>query len=360
MKKILYFVMAVVVSTTAFYCQDVPKNIIFMVGDGMSINSVGISEMFLEDSPFRRFTNTGLVVTVAADKLITDSAAGATAFATGYRTNKLMVSYKPDSTKVETILEFLSAKGYATGIIATSSLTDATPACFGTHSISRYNFYDIADQYSNLSIDYLVGGGTQYFLPENLGGTRSDSISIVEKFLKKGFNYCDKIEDIINYDKKEPLLGLIGYDEMPEAWNRKFTLGQITKSGLKYLSNTGKNFFIMVEGSQIDNTNHGNNKDGLVAELSDFNTAVNCALDFAEKDKNTLVIVVADHDTGGLSIINGDLNKKQFEIGWTTKNHAANMVAVFAKGPGAEKFAGIMDNYQIGRILFEYFGKIIK
>ncbi|HPN38790.1 MAG TPA: alkaline phosphatase [Melioribacteraceae bacterium] len=360
MKKTIFSILAVVVFTTAFYCQDTPKNIIFMIGDGMSINSVGISEMFFDNSPFRKFTHTGLVVTVAADKLITDSAAGATAFSTGYRTNKLMVAYKPDSTKVETILEFLSDKGYATGIIATSSLTDATPACFGTHSISRYNFNDIAEQYSNLKIDYLVGGGTQYFLPENMGGARTDGKNIVENFTSKGFNFVDKIEDVINYNKKEPLFGLIGYDEMPEAWNRKFSLGEVTKSGLNYLSNTGKNFFIMVEGSQIDNVNHGNNKDGLIAELSDFNTAVNCALNFAEKDKNTLVVVIADHDTGGLSVINGDLNKKQFDIGWTTKNHAANMVAVFAKGPGAEKFTGILDNYQIGRILFEYFGKTIK
>ncbi len=351
---------AVVVFTTAFYCQDKPKNIILMIGDGMSINSVGVSEMFFENSPYRKFTHTGLVVTVAADKLITDSAAGATAFATGYRTNKLMVSYKPDSTKVETILEFLANKDYATGIIATSSLTDATPACFGAHSISRYNFYDIADQYSNLKIDYLVGGGTQYFLSENMGGTRTDGVNVVEKFTKKGFVFHDKIEEIISYNKKEPLFGLIGYDEMPEAWNRKFSLGDLAKSGLSYLSNTGKNFFIMIEGSQIDNVNHGNNKEGLISELSDFNTAVNYALEFAEKDKNTLVVVLADHDTGGLSIINGDQRKKEFDLGWTTKNHAANMVAVFAKGPGAEKFTGIMDNFQVGRKLFEFFGKTIE
>lgn len=360
MKKTFYLLIAVVFITTAFYCKEKPKNIILMIGDGMSINSVGISEMFFDNSPFKRFTYTGLVVTVAADKLITDSAAGATAFATGYRTNKLMVSYKPDSTKAETILEFLSNKDYATGIIVTCALTDATPACFATHSLSRYNFYNIAEQYSNSKIDYLVGGGTQYFLPESMGGTREDGINLVDKFIKRGFNYLDKVEDILSYDKKEPVFGLIGYDEMPEAINRKFTLGELTKSGLNYLTGTGKNFFLMVEGSQIDNVNHANNKEGLIAELTDFNTAINYALDFAEKDKNTLVIVLADHDTGGLSVINGDQKKKQFEIGWTTKNHAANMVAVFAKGPGAEKFTGILDNYQIGRILFEFFGKTIE
>ncbi len=359
MKKLFFVLIAVVFYTTAFYCQQAPKNIIFLIGDGMSINSVGISDMFLENSPYRRFTHTGLVITVAADKLITDSGAGATAYATGYRTKKLMVSYKPDSTKAETILEFLADRGYATGIIATSSLTDATPACFGTHSLTRYSFYDIANQFSELKINYLVGGGTQYFLPENLGGTRQDGINVVQKFEDKGFVYFDKIENLLAYKENKPVLGLIGYDEMPEAWNRQFKLGDLAKSGIEHLKNTGKNFFIMIEGSQIDNVNHSNNKDGLVLELNDFNSAVNYALDFAEKDKNTLVVVIADHDTGGLSVINGDLSKKTFDIGWTTKNHAANPVAVFAKGPGAEKFTGLLDNYQIGRILFSFFGKTI-
>lgn len=360
MKKVVLFTTVALFFAATVFCENKPKNVIFMIGDGMSINSVAVSELFLENSPFRKFTHSGLVVTCAADKLITDSAAGATAFSIGYRTNKLMVGYKPDSTKVETILEYLSAKGMATGIVATSSLTDATPACFATHSLTRYNFYDIANQFVDKNIDFLVGGGTQYFLPENCGGTRPDSVNVVEKFKKKGYAYFEDIDKIINYNDKAPIFGLIGTDEMPEAVNRKFTLGQITKSALRHLDHLKKNFFIMIEGSQIDNVNHGNNKEGLIAELNDFNSAINEALEFAEKDKNTLVIVLADHDTGGLSIIGGDRTKKEFELGWTTKNHAANMIAVFAKGPGAEKFTGIMDNFEVGRKVFELFGKEIK
>ncbi len=360
MKKIALFTSVAILFAATVFCENKPKNVIFMIGDGMSINSVGVSELFLENSPFRKFTHTGLVITCAADKLITDSAAGATAFSTGFRTNKLMVNYKPDSTKVQPILEYLAAKGMATGIIATSSLTDATPACFATYSLTRYNFYDIANQFADKNIDFLIGGGTQYFLPESFGGTRPDSINVVEKFKKKGYNYFEDIDKVINYNDKAPLFSLIGTDEMPEAANRNFTLGQITESALRYLTNLNKNYFIMIEGSQIDNVNHGNNKEGLVAELNDFNTAVNKALEFAEKDKNTLVIVLADHDTGGLSIIGGDRNKKEFELGWTTKNHSANMIAVFAKGPGAENFTGIMDNFEVGRKVFKLFGKEIK
>ncbi len=359
MKKVIYLITVAVILTATVFCEQKPKNVIILIGDGMSVNTVSVSELFLDNSPFRKFTYSGLVVTCSADKLITDSAAGATAFSTGYRTNKLMVGTKTDSTKVETILEYLSKKGFATGIVATSSLTDATPACFCTHNISRYKYYDIANQYADLKIDFLVGGGTQYFLPESFGGTRPDSVNVVEKFKNKGYNYTENVNEIINYAGEVPLFGLIGYDEMPEAINRKFTLGQLTESALKHLEKTNKNFFIMVEGSQIDNVNHGNDKTGLIAELTDFNTAVNTALDFAEKDKNTLVIVLADHDTGGLSIIGGDLKTKEFELGWTTKNHAANMIAVFAKGPGAENFTGIKDNFEIGRILFGLFGKTI-
>ena len=359
MKKFIYLIAVAVALTATVFCGQTPKNIILLIGDGMSINTVSTSVLFLENSPFRKFTYTGLVVTCSADKLITDSAAGATAFSTGYRTNKLMVATKPDSSVTETILEYLSKKGYSTGIIATSSLTDATPACFCTHNVSRYKYYDIAAQYAKLNIDFLVGGGTQYFLPESFGGKRPDSVNVVELFKNKSYNYFDNVNDIINYNGDAPLFGLVGADEMPEAVNRKFTLGQLTESGLRHLKKKNKNFFIMVEGSQIDNVNHNNDKNGLMAELSDFNTAVNYALDFAEKDKNTLVIVIADHDTGGLSIIGGDPKTKDFELGWTTKNHAANMIAVFAKGPGAENFTGILDNFEIGRILFKLVGKTI-
>lgn len=355
-KIFLTFTAALVLNAALCYPQaKKPKNVILLIGDGMGINAVTTSELYLSNSQFRRFTKTGLVITSSADTIITDSGAGATALATGERTKNETISVDVNGKPMPTILEFAKSKGLSTGVIATKSVTDATPAAFYAHSTARSQQSEIAEMLMNRNVDVIVGGGAKYFLPKALKSSRKDEKNIVDSLVARGYKKALTLEEYKQTALKDKVIALLEMGALPKASLRNYTLGELTELTLNKLKINKKGFFLMVEGSQIDSGEHINDFDWTMGELKDFNTAVKTALDFARKDGNTLVIVVADHETGGLSITKGDF-KKPFPS-WTTKDHTSSMIGVFAYGPGSELYTGILDNFQVGRNIFKNLGK---
>jgi len=340
-----------------------PKNIILLIGDGMGAAQVSSAFLFQEEVPnFVRFPYTGLVLTAAGNAKITDSAAGATAFASGVNSYNGAIGVTLDSVEVPTIAEQLSAKGYSTGVVATSSITHATPASFYAHTLSRNQHEDIAEYLVNSSIDFFAGGGQDFFMK------RKDGENLVEKLTANGFKVNTEslqVDGPLTGDSKYGFL--LADDGMPRMLDgRGDFLPRATRMAIDHLSRNEDGFFLMVESSQIDWGGHANDSEYIVTEVLDFDKAVGEALDFAEKDGNTLVIVTADHETGGYSLSSktirsfGGTKKSdydQLEPTFSTGGHSATMIPSFAFGPGAESFSGIYRNIEIYFKMMESLGQ---
>jgi alkaline phosphatase len=319
----------------------------------MGLNYVNLSLLQDQQSPFYEFKTIGLAVTKSADKLITDSAAGATAIATGYHTNNKFISVDPDNKPLYTIFEHASSLGLSTGIVVTSDVVCATPSPFIAHHNSRYDKFILAEQFVESEIDVLIGGGTNYFLPVENGGNRTDKKNLIEKVKSKNFKYYDKVNNLLSSSSGEKIFSLLTKEGLPKSEERTYSLGDLTSVALKNLSGDPDGFILMVEGSQIDWGGHDRDDKYVLNEISDFSTAVKICLDFAKNNSNTLIIITADHETGGLAIEGGDIDGSDIELDFTSEEHTAGTVPVFAFGPGAEIFSGIYDNFMIGRNLFK-------
>lgn len=332
-----------------------PKNVILLIGDGMGLTQVSSAFYFGEGEPnFTRFTHTGLSRTSSSSHKITDSAAGATAFSCGVKTYNGAVGMDQNKKPVETIVERVAKKGLKTGLIATSSITHATPASFYAHAESREEHEKIAAQLLKNPVDFFAGSGQQYFMK------RKDEKNLLKALEDAGFaldtaawSQPEKLEA----DKKYGFL--IGQKSMPRMLDgRGDFLPEATQTALAHLGSHETGFFLMVEGSQIDWGGHARDAEYITTEVLDFDKAIGAALDFAEKDGNTLVIVTADHETGGFALSpklvrmqwDYDLVDGQFYNGADkvpSAGHTAAMVPVFAFGPGAEAFTGIYQNNEI-------------
>ena len=317
------------------------KNIILLIGDGMGLSEVSASQFYNENpSNFDRFPVIGLSKTSASDNLITDSAAGATAFASGIKTYNGAIGVNPDTIAVPTIIENLSAKEFATGVIATSSITHATPASFYAHVKSRSLYEDIAAFLPTSEVDFFAGGGLQFF------NKREDKTDLIALFEDNKFHI--DTTGLNGKPSAEKQGFLLAQNAMPTMETRGDFLPKATQLALDQLSKNEQGFFLVVEGSQIDWGGHGNDATYLIAELIDFDTTIGVALDFAEKNSETLVIVTADHETGGFTLSSderGGYNK--IKPTFSTDGHSATMVPVFAKGPGASAFGGVYQNNAI-------------
>ncbi len=342
-----------------------PKNIIIMIADGMGIGSITAYYYLNTNASISKFKNIALMTTHAEGALVTDSAASGTAIATGFKTKNGYISKLPDGSNLETIMEIGKKKGKATGIVVTSSITHATPAAFYSHVSSRGNENEIAYFITNQTIDVFFGGGISFltttYIPktsyqEESNQITNNSVNLLE--IMKYFNY--KI--ITNYDEfysynplnYEKVISVLEPVHLPSAisGNRKVSLKEMTEKALNILSKNPNGFLLMIEGSQIDWEAHGNNAKGLLAEIDDFDKAVETVLNFAQKRNDTLVIVTSDHETGGVSVIGGVIGKHSV-IRFSSKDHTAIMVPVFSFGPYSEKFRGIIDNTFIGKTVIE-------
>lgn len=316
------------------------KNVIVMIGDGMG--PAQVYSLLLtsdEQTSFERFPYSGFSITKSASNEITDSAAGGSAIANGTKSNNGNVGLNADSIPMPSMLEIFAEQGKQTGVVVTCSVTHATPADFIAHNVTRKDNAGIALEISEKEgLDVLFGGGRKYFTE------RKDSLDLLGKMWDKGWNIYESLEQI--EDNNARTMVLTCEKHMVKAPQRGDFLPKATAKALEMLDNEN-GFFLMVEGSQIDFACHDNDSTTLVEEMIDFNKAVNVALDFAEKDGNTLVVVTADHETGGLTIVDPEGKYTRTDFKWTTGSHSAVFVPVFSYGPGAERFSGIMDNTEI-------------
>ena len=323
-----------------------PKNIILLIGDGMGLTQISAA-LYSNGNKLNleKFPIIGLHKSYSSNNLITDSAAGATVFSCGVKTYNGAIGVNQDSMPVKTILEEAEDRGFATGLIATSSITHATPASFIAHVKSRSDMQDIAEGFVNTEIDLFIGGGKKYFDRRD-----KDERDLYKELEAKGYRMSDySKEDLqkvtIDFSKN---FGFFTADAEPLPFNqgRDYLVPAAKLAPIFLEKRSSKGFFLMIEGSQIDWGGHANDSKYIISEAIDFDNAIGAILEYAKEDGETLVIVTADHETGGYAINSGS---KMGEIvgAFTTDSHTAALIPVYAYGPGAELFAGIYENTAI-------------
>ncbi len=331
------------------------KNVILLIGDGMGLSQIS-GALYSNGNKLNmeRFPVAGLQKTYAANDLITDSAASATSFACGVKTNNGAIGMDRDSLPVKSILEEAEAKGLATGMVVTSTITHATPAAFIAHVKSRKSEEEIAEAFLDTEIDFFVGGGEIFFDHRTI-----DKRNLYQELVKKGYSVSDytknNLIDLQPNPKQNFAYFSAAENPLPVNGGRSY-LAPASKMAAEFLKgHSDKGFFLMVEGSQIDWGGHGNNSEYIVSETIDFDKAIGLILDFAQADGETLVIVTADHETGGYALNPGSEFGKM-NPGFTTSGHTAQLIPVFAYGPGSELFYGTYENTDIYRRMRKAFG----
>ncbi len=323
-----------------------PRNVILLIGDGMGLTQISAALYFNGNKlHLEQFPVTGLHKSYSFDDLITDSAAGATAFACGVKTYNGAIGVNQNGQPVKTILEEAEERGWATGLIATSSITHATPASFIAHVKSRADMQDIAEDFLRTEIDLFIGGGKKYF-----DRREKDDRNLYRELEAKGYQISDySKEDLpkITLDARKNF----GYftadaEPLPFAQGRDYLVPAAKLAPAFLEKRSKKGFFLMIEGSQIDWGGHANDSDYIIQEMLDFDNAIGVILEFAKQSGETLVIVTADHETGGYAINTGSAMGK-IVPGFTTDKHTGALIPVFAYGPGAELFSGIYENTAI-------------
>ena len=317
-----------------------------MIGDGMGLTQI-TAGMYVNGNKLNleEFKYIGLHKSYATDDLITDSAAGATAFASGTKTYNGAIGMDNEGNPVPTIMEEVEARGMSTGLVVTSSIIHATPACFYAHQKMRSYKEQIAVDLLSLEVDFFVGGGKKYFYRRN-----ADERNLIDELEEKGYQISDFFQkdfaDVTINSKKN--FGYFTADEEPiPAMQGRDYFVEASKSAVDFLNKHGDNgFLLMIEGSQIDWGGHANNSDYIISEMIEFDEAIGKVLNFAKKDGQTLVIVTADHETGGYAINPGS-TMDSIVPAFTTDKHTAALIPVFAFGPGQELFRGIYENTAI-------------
>lgn len=319
-----------------------PQNVILLIGDGMGLSQVyasyTVNNSFLN---ILTFPVIGLSKTNSLSDYVTDSGAGGTAISTGKKTKNGCIAVDSVGNKLTTLVELSEAKGLSTGIISTSAITHATPASFVAHCIDRDKYETIAEFYPTSGVDVFIGGGLDHFTK------RKDKQNLVAAFEKNGYSVYTKLSDYSKVETNNVVVLAAPEHMAKESNGRGDFLPEAVQKCINQLNSKNKGFFMMAEGSQIDWGGHANDLDYITSETIDFDKAVGIALAFAKENKNTLVIVTADHETGGLTLPDGDLKKASVKGKFSTFHHTAMPVPVYAYGPGAELFTGFYENVEI-------------
>ncbi len=313
--------------------DEVVENIILLIGDGNGLSQ--ISSAVLSNGGALTLTqlkSIGLIKTQSSDDFTTDSAAAGTAISTGKKTYNRSIGMNIDRKPVENIIEILSQYGFNSGFITTDQITGATPAAFYAHQTDRDMTDGIITDLLKSKLNFFIGGGAAIHK---------------EKILKSNFSILNQIDDVGD-SKKDKIAFFLSDKNVPSILEKRGDLlVKATINGLNFLERKKKPFFLMIEAAQIDSYGHQNNISGIVTEGIDFDSAITEAIKFADSNGKTLVIITADHETGGLSLPQGDVKNKMVEADFTTEDHTGILVPLFAYGPKSDVFSGVYDNNEI-------------
>jgi len=308
------------------------ENVILMIGDGNGLSQISAANQINGGQlTLTQIKSIGLIKTQSADDYTTDSAAAATAMAIGEKTKNRAIGMDAHFGIKKNITEILSEKGFVTGCITTDEITGATPASFYAHRKDRSEKSGMAKDLINSKLSLFVGGG---------------ALSFDLKKLREKFYLYDNINELEN-SNKERVGHFISEKDVPSVDLRGNILSKATSNGIQFLNKKEKPFFLMVEGAQIDWYGHENQFSKVMEEVIDFDLAISEAIKFADQNKNTLVLITADHETSGLSILSGDLRDNTLEGSFATHDHTGMMVPVFAYGPYSQNFQGVYNNYDL-------------
>jgi alkaline phosphatase len=318
--------------------RDKPRNIILMVGDGMSLSAMYTAwaanrgHLNIENCPY-----TGLSKTYSANRLLTDSAAGGTAFATGRKTDNGHVGVDPGGKPLPSILEIAKGHGLGTGLIATCNILDATPAVFVAKMGDRHKWNEIELQFVDAGVDFVCGGGWKNFKE------RKDGRDLTRELAARGYRLPRTVDELEKIGGGK-VFALLADGDLPKPRERGDVLSRAALKAIELLSGSGRGFFLMIEGSMIDDGGHDNDLERMMDEVHDFDRAVGKVLQWAARDGATLVVVTADHETGGWTLLGGDIATGTVKGKFSTGDHSGVMVPVYAFGPGGEAFTGIFEN----------------
>lgn len=318
------------------------KNVILMIGDGMSLMHVYTAwtanrgKLWLENAQA-----TGLSKTWAVKKLVTDSGSGGTSLATGVKTVYHAVGVDPEGKPLTSLVDVAKELGKDAGMAVTCRLWDATPCDFCCHNIDRDKEEELVGDYPTSGVDFVFGGGAQKFT------NRKDGRDIFKELQKKGYHVSRTLDDFFAYDKNSRIFAVPYDKDTPMPDERGDLLARASMKGISLMNQNKNGFFMMIEGSQLDDYGHFNQLDLLMKETLDFDQTVGEVMKWAAKDGETLVVVTADHETGGLTLVNGNKDEGRVECCFSTKDHSGAMVPVYAFGPGAENFTGIFENTDV-------------
>ncbi len=376
-------VVAVAVGCTAEQEQQTPKNVIYLIGDGMGFGAVSSLLLAEEgDTGFEMNPVIGLNETQSANNYVTDSPAGGTALATGTRTCNGFLGVDPDTTQLTSILKKAQTMGKKTGIVVNTTLTEATPGAFYAGVPSRSMGYKIAEQFCESGVDVAIGAGLSVFI------NRPDSVDLTATLINKGYNVYLDWKSVLN-TQSEKFVGILEMSDVhrrnkssnteakaaegdavclaaklaADAGNLDTTRFSeptvyLEKASVKALEQLSKNapdgFFLMIESAIIDGYGHNNDSEGMVEEMKEFNGTLKALVAYVNEHPETLLVVTADHETGGTGVA-----YKSYPVGGTsdvalnfsTKGHTGTVVPIFAWGAGAEKFSGIFQNREIPGII---------
>ena len=317
------------------------KNVILMIGDGMSLAhmytawTANRGQLWLENAQY-----TGLSKTWCTNRLVCDSGSGGTALATGQKTCYHAVGTDPQGNPLTTLCDLAKAKGKSAGIAVTCRLWDATPCDFSCHNLDRDKEQELIGDYPTSGLDYAFGGGAKYFT------NRADGRDIFKELEANGYHVSRTWDDLAAW--KSGKVFAVPYDvDTPLPDERGDLLARASLKGIELLNQNRNGFFIMVEGSQLDDYGHFNQLDLLMKETLDFDQTIGKMMKWAAQDGETLVVVTADHETGGLTLVDGNKDEGKVTCCFSTKSHSGVMVPVYAFGPGSEQFSGIMENTDI-------------
>jgi alkaline phosphatase len=323
------------------------KNIIFLIGDGMGLAQIHAGLIANHgDLNIARIHNIGFSQTGAANSGNTDSAAGGSAFAIGEKTNNRYIGMGTDDRKRTNLVDTLAQYGVKSGIISVGDITDATPAVFYAHQLDRSLSHEIAHDLLDSKVEILLGSNQNVFL-------KNKDTGLMGQLTEKGFKLSTSLADFSKQTTGRQLVLLPDQDTRPVKDGRGNILKQALEHTAKMLSSNKKGFFIMTEGAQIDYGGHANDLPYVVTEMLDFDQTIEAALRFADQDGETLVIVTADHETGGLTLLDASAENGSISGEFSTNDHTNIMVPVFAYGPSSHEFRGIYQNKEI-------FHKILK